>query len=69
MMLGYAKDSTPRTYRLMKQSTWKVVKSRNFQCLNKLYGQYILKLDRITANDESDDNDDFLMKNCKIREQ
>ena len=33
MMLGYATDSAPRTYQLMKLSTQKVVKSRNVQWL------------------------------------
>ena len=56
-MLGYATDSTTRTYRLMKLTTLKVVKSRNVQCLNKMYGQYISKLGGIAANDEYDDLD------------
>ena len=57
MMLGYAADSTTRTYRLMKLTTLKVVKSRNVQCLNKMHGQYISKLGGIAANDEYDDLD------------
>ena len=59
MMIGYATDSSEGTYRLLKLSTNKVVKSRNIQWLNKMYGEYIKENTQpVSINDESDDSED-----------
>ena len=43
MMVGYATENAPGTYRLYNLESKRIIKSRNVRWLNRTYGEYIRK--------------------------